>query len=72
MKRHAAALAMRLGLHAHIVEQAAHGGHILQAWNVQQIDRLTRQKRSAHLWQCSVLGTRYLHFAVQLPTPANQ
>ena len=72
LKRHAAALAMRLGLHAHVVEQAAHGGHVLQARHVQQVDRLVGQQRGAHLRQCGVFGTGYLHLAMELATPANQ
>jgi hypothetical protein len=36
LEAHAAALTVGLGLHAHVVQQLAHGGHVAQARHVVQ------------------------------------
>ena len=72
VKAHAAALAVRLGLHAHVVEQLAHGAHVLQARHVGQLDRLVGQQRGAHLGQRGVLGAGDGDFAAQGAATADQ
>ncbi len=41
-KAHAAAFTVGFGGHAHVVEQAAHSGHVVQARHVLQVHRLAR------------------------------
>jgi hypothetical protein len=62
---------MGLGFHAHVVQQAAHGGHVLQAGHVGQCDRLGGQQGRAQLRQGGILGAGDQDLAVQLATPAN-
>ena len=71
VQRYAAALPMGLGFHAHVVQQAAHGGHVLQAGHVGQCDRLGGQQGRAQLGQGGILGAGNQDLAVQLATPAN-
>ena len=68
-KAHAAALAVGFGGHAHVVEQAAHGGHVVQARHVHQVHRLRGEQGGTHLRQGGVFGARDQDFALQaLPT----
>ncbi len=63
---------MGLGLHAHVLEQLAHGRDIAQARHVAQHHRLVGQQGGAKLGQCRVLGARHIHFAIQAAATADQ
>ena len=63
---------MGLGLHPHVAEQLAHGGHVLQARHVEQRDRLGGQQRGAQLGQGRIFGAGNHDLAVERPTTANQ
>jgi len=72
VKAHAATCAVRFGAHAHVVEQPAHGGHVLQARHVEQVHGLGREQRRAHLGQGGVLRAGDGHFTLQTPPAADQ
>jgi hypothetical protein len=64
-KTHATALAVRLRLNAHIVQQQAHGGHIAQTRHVGQRHRFGGEQGGTQLGQGRVLGAGYGHFAIE-------
>ena len=72
VKAHAAALAMRVDLHAHVLQQLAHGAHVVQARHVDEPDRLGREQRGAHLGQRRVLGAGDGDLAPKRPAAADQ
>ena len=69
---HATALAVRLGLHAHVADQLEHGGHVLQARHVAQSDWLGGQQRGAQLGQGRIFGAGNHDLAIELPATSNQ
>ena len=71
LQGHAPALAVGLGLHAHVVQKATHRRHVLQAWHVGQRHRLRRQQGGAQLGQGRVLGAGNQHVTAQLAASAD-
>jgi len=65
LQRHAAALAVGLHLHPHVLQQAAHGGHVAQARHVAQRHRLVGEQGGAEFGQGGVFGTGNRHLAMQ-------
>ena len=64
--------AVGFGVHAHVVEQAPHGAHVVQARHVGQQHRLVGQQGGAHLGQRGVLGAGDGQLALQRPPAADQ
>jgi hypothetical protein len=60
------------GCHTHVANQLEHGGHVLQAWHVVQLDRLVAEQSRAQLGQRGVFGTGHIHGAQQLLSATDQ
>ena len=69
---HAAALAVGLRGHTHVVEQVAHGAHVVQTRHVDQMHRRAAEQRGAHLGQRGVLGAGDQHLTLQRTATADQ
>ena len=72
VKAHAAALAHGLHVHAHALQQAAHGGHVLQARHVGQAHGVCGEQRGAHFGQGGVFCAGDDDFALQAAAAANE
>lgn len=56
---------MGLGLHAHVGQQLAHGGHIMQTRHIVQMHGLGGEQCGTHFRQSGVFGAGNDHFALE-------
>ena len=65
------AFAMHLGMHAHVLQQLAHGGHVAQTRHVAQHHRLVGQQGGAKLGQGGILRARHGDFTTEAAAAAD-